>query len=446
MIAVIGGGIAGVTVAWHLAARGVPVTLYEAGTAAPGPERRDTGGPLLDRQWLVPPDDPQWRCAATAQQFEWLRVRALGGRGRLWGGWCARPNPQDFSSAEWRDAFPALQSGLTRAEQWLACGMRPLPDFAARCRSVLNVALQPQLHATRDFAAPMGWSDWSDKITIHSDTIVTHIAAKNNGYELTCHAAGNPQTVTASRVVLASSALETVRLLWNLESPQTLCWRESLGHGLSDHIRLSMMCLCEQSVSDDLQPPAGWMPAGTFSALPRWFFELRGPWPATILSARDQQRLHLDQPARHAVYMLHGMGAAVQHPLRRMTLDAHETDALGRPLIQVAWDWQPDERADIERAMAQLQQCAAMLADQQQHRCIVVRDPYRPGGIGHEAGGAVMHPSDPHAVCELDGAVRGAPGLYVADTARWPSPLTCYPTLTLVAMAQQLADTIAAAG
>lgn len=89
-VCIIGGGVAGITLAMELDKQGIDVVLLESGGFAPDDGTRD----LYRGE-----DVGEWRYNFA----DGSRSRFLGGSSNCWGGWCRPLDPWDFEKREWVD-------------------------------------------------------------------------------------------------------------------------------------------------------------------------------------------------------------------------------------------------------------------------------------------------------------------------------------------------------
>jgi choline dehydrogenase-like flavoprotein len=87
-VCIIGGGVAGITLAMDLDKQGVDVCLLESGGLAPDDRTRD----LYRGE-----DVGEWRYSFA----DGSRSRFLGGSSNCWGGWCRPLDPWDFEKRDW---------------------------------------------------------------------------------------------------------------------------------------------------------------------------------------------------------------------------------------------------------------------------------------------------------------------------------------------------------
>ncbi|SNS74095.1 Choline dehydrogenase [Noviherbaspirillum humi] len=89
-VCIIGGGVAGITLAMELDKQGIDVCLLESGGFAPDDDTRD----LCRGE-----DVGEWRYNFA----DGSRSRFLGGSSNCWGGWCRPLDPWDFEKRDWID-------------------------------------------------------------------------------------------------------------------------------------------------------------------------------------------------------------------------------------------------------------------------------------------------------------------------------------------------------
>jgi len=118
-------------------------------------------------------------------------------------------------------------------------------------------------------------------------------------------------------------------------------------------------------------------------------------------------------------------------------------DAHGVPLPVLRWRWHPEDHARLVRLRLVV---ARALEDAGVGRVRVSPDVPPDPNAHHHAGTTRMHPDPQHGVVDADGRVHGAPALFVVGASTFPTAGFANPTLTIVAMALRLADTLAQDG
>ena len=136
-------------------------------------------------------------------------------------------------------------------------------------------------------------------------------------------------------------------------------------------------------------------------------------------------------------------------PAARVTLSAHDRDALGMARVEVGWKLSPLVRRTFDRTFeivaAELQR--AGIAD-------VTLDPplgdgdewpptLNPQGTWHHIGTTRMGVSARTGVVDRDGRVFGLNNLYVAGSSTFPTASANFPTQTICALAIRTAEHIA---
>lgn len=145
---------------------------------------------------------------------------------------------------------------------------------------------------------------------------------------------------------------------------------------------------------------------------------------------------------RDGVYPLDVNMEQVPNPGSRVTLDG-ETDAFGMPRLRIDWRMTGQDVDSMVRTFRHLRTafaqsgCARLDFDDADLEA-QVRDSTPIGG--HHMGTARMADSPRDGVVDANGAVFGAPGLFVASGAVFPTSGHANPTLTIVALAVRLAD------
>jgi choline dehydrogenase-like flavoprotein len=149
---------------------------------------------------------------------------------------------------------------------------------------------------------------------------------------------------------------------------------------------------------------------------------------------------------RSGVYSLDFHAEQVPNPDSRVTI-TRERDRLGVPKLQVDWRL---SAADLRTVRLSL---AALEADFSESGCATLR--YDPAEIidaaqrdgaygGHHIGTARMSASPRAGVVDEACRVHGVRNLFIAGSAVFPTSSQANPTLTVVAMALRLADTLKA--
>jgi choline dehydrogenase-like flavoprotein len=147
-------------------------------------------------------------------------------------------------------------------------------------------------------------------------------------------------------------------------------------------------------------------------------------------------------PARAGVFSLDYHAEQQPNPDSRVTLSGR-TDALGMPQLRIDWRYSELDIRTARQTLALLQDDLAAWGHG--------RLDYDPASVearitqdgaygGHHIGTARMGASAASSVVDGDGRVHGMANLYVAGSAVFPTSSQANPTLTIVALALQLAD------
>lgn len=429
-VIVVGAGPSGVTAAASLRARGRSVLLLDAGPRLPASRQRP---PEVDRRL--------WSCTTVGETWDWTRVRAIGGRSLLWGGWSARLPAEVLDRGGWPTDLATLTPWYEAAERTLPLVTGTLDARYAALAAEAGVTVLPK-------RAPLlrGGALWNARRTAearHAHSLVAatrveHEHGRAVALETVDLRTGRPRRLTARALVLAASPLETTRILLRSDLGG------GVGDGLVDHM-VSSWVLVEPAPP----PPTagrGAFPGQAFvdrfvniggdterSYRGGFTLELSGP---VHLEAIDLERLvsPSERPSTRAT-LVHAIGELHPLPGRRVDLDPRVRDALDRPVPRVHWAWSDEERAladDLATACTQVADAMALPGS----RLIRLSDPLV-AGAGHEAGTCAMGgegaPTDPW------GRLRALSNVWIADASALPTAGDRHPTLTVLAHALRAA-------
>jgi choline dehydrogenase-like flavoprotein len=409
-------------------------------------------------------DEAAWRFRASGLPYDWIRVRSLGGRSLLWGGWCERMEEQNFRDAasldaSWPVTLAELQPYYRTAERLLCVRTGRLSSHIRQLTQKLGLAVAPKRGAILPARTRVLCGlDLPRPTMLRSNCVALRLIldeGRIRGVEVVDTRSHRRQTLDASTAVLCASPIETARLLLasGVHGESGRC-----GEGLVDH--LVATCIAVLPCAAPSRGPPGPLEQ---SGLVRRFVnigrrrrrdyrsgftvEVQGPIALKELGAAGIEGLGIDaRDARQLSYFLvNAIGEAYPHKRRSVTLHANEYDTLGRPVPVVRLAWSKEQKAmsiDMEETVAAIGDALTP----PRSRIIRLRDALRPGGIAHEAGTARMGKNPGEGVTDSYGAVFGVKGLYIADASVMPTALDRHPTLTIIALALRTADRIVADG
>ena len=467
-VVVVGGGAAGSLVASLLHEARAKVLVVEAGPAPPDDAHGAPASPLALPD-DAPPDEA-WRFRSEPEGARWFRERVLGGRTRVWGGWCFRASEQNVVDAAllgvpWPLPLRALDPYYARVERRLRVignrdGLDVVPD--GECEgpvtlhpnlAALSTALELPVIAGR--IASVGQRPWRgtdalDGVDVRTGTTALRVVPRGRGIAgVECLGAGGERRfVGAPRVVLAASAIETARLL-----------RE---HGDRASLTLTSPLIASYMVLVDA-PVAGVAGASRAALVPRFVntpggverpyvggfsVEVQGPHAASIIGARAASMLELREEdlARMTLYLVSAFGSMSPSRDRALRFDLDDRDAHGRPVPVLSLPTTENDRALGDEVNATYLAIAEALGGSS---AVVIplaapdglsigSESLHEGPLGAFQGAFGARPSP----LDLDGRWRDLPGLYVADARHVPFVGDRHPTLTLLASAARTADAL----
>ena len=428
-VIVIGAGPAGLLATEELERRGHRVRLLEA-----GPRRHDGKASRAV--------DPAWRYRAVGSQCWWPRALAVGGRTNLWGGWLSRFDPAVFREGGWPYGARALAPYYAAAERWLGATAEPLHPRFEKARRSLGVSMRGRIIARAGGAHPWRGGDAAAAKRAQTETVVRRVIADSAGVEVEAVRSGRELRLRGRAVILAASAIETTRLLF--ESGVRHPW---LGRRLTDHFNLSYLLIEPNRPPDRAAPaPAAFIPRfvnrGPGSARPYrggYSIELIGPVPIEGLDPEVRALLPGTVPAEASYTFVNSLGEQWRHRGRFVDL-AKARDALGRPLPRLHFAWTAAERRLVDEMKEACRAVARAIASPGAE-LVRYRDPFVAPPIFHPAGTCAMG-ADPRAPCDPWGRLRSHPALWIADASVFPSAGDCHPTLTVLAHTLRVVESV----
>lgn len=250
-VCIIGGGVAGITLAMELDKKGIDVCLLESGGFVPDSGTRD----LYRGE-----DVGEWRYNFA----DGSRSRFLGGSSNCWGGWCRPLDPWDFEKRDWisHSGWPfgldELEPYYDRTHALLKLGPNNFdPDFWERSIGRPDVRRMPLVTGkVRDtisqFSPPARFGKLyrealkrSQRIRVYLYANAVNIDTDNPASNVTriqvATLTGKHMQVTATQYILATGGIENARLLLasNKVQPSGLGnGTDLVGRFFMDHPRL----------------------------------------------------------------------------------------------------------------------------------------------------------------------------------------------------------------
>jgi choline dehydrogenase-like flavoprotein len=485
-ICIIGGGIAGLTLAYKLVALGHEVLLLEAGGHAP-----ESFSPVEQAGYLHP---------GTSEP----RPRALGGTSLTWGGQLL-PFPHDSSA--WPISAADLSPFTTEVEELLAVDSLSYdaPAFFTHLEQRAPALLDqlPQLDASlskftpfshRNLAHTLGHklrAHSKARIILHAQVIELLLAPARDHIEsiLVRAPAGHTHRIEADHTILAAGTVETVRLLLASRSvaPEGIGnQHDQVGRNFHDHLTVTAATLRERARSQLLNALRPWIFGGTLHGLKlSASLELRRQLQLTPILAH----LTIDEPDSSGVGALrtllrarqqNNLAATLREALpqfpnalaaaARLTLSARvqrrryvspqatvqlrlnaaqRTPSASRitisPELQPILDWRIDtsELASL-RSFAQHLRTHLNIDGLEWNSALLTPDRTAPlpglDDARHAMGGASMGADPPTSVVDPDLRVHGLRNLFIASAAVFPDGSPQLPTLPLMALTLRLAQ------
>jgi len=413
---------------------------------------------------------------AAGNDFSWSRVRAVGGRGHLWGRVMLRFTEDQFhrEGCEWPIGVADLAPFYDEVETLLELGGAPsgtpdVPDgryvhdrelnelesafrdaVAERWphrRAVVNhvaeyapAPLSPMLVAARA----------TGNLELRPNTVAASLHHGRNGVIDGVHVVdtttGERSVLRASFVVLGASAFETTRLLLNSSSdahPDGVGNRHGLvGTRILEHIMASIL--------DEL-------PASAVRSDPQYVHnpfrlneEPHGFYIPSYAQAEEPEFGEYGYGVQGTIstdtglFYVGAFGETRPADRNRLRIDRSKVDRHGIPVADIDFAWSADDVALFERANRavvemtdEFQRASGIglkspMATRIYHKLVAERPT---PGSNHECGGARMGSDPTTSVVDPNGRVWDVPNVVVCDTSVFPSIPQQNPTLTSMALA-----------
>lgn len=472
-VCVAGAGAAGITIALGLRGRGLSVLLLESG----GLEREQQTDDLARGSMS----------GINAFTLDQHRARVFGGSTSLWSGWCMPFTPEDFEPRAWipHSGWPIRYSDVVpyyrRAQALVQLGgleydpttlsqqgRRPLLTTPSGRLAASVFQYSPPTHFGLVYRGELGEAP-DVRVLLHANVVAVVLEDGSGSVDrLEVAALGGPRfRVAAGAFVLATGGVENARLLlasdignendlvgrFFMEHPQyyqSVAWVRA-----PDAIDESFYRLHRQEVYDVQGSRRTIEMRGAFT-LGRDVLASEGlpDFSATLVDARfDEMKTGPIRPSEARALLRGGVGPVLQwleiraeqtpDSESRVTL-GDERDALGLRHADLRWQIRGEDLRAYKRGFTIL---AAELG-QLGGRVWAPSDGKGrfTGGVlggGHHMGTTRMAAGPAYGVVDADCRVFGVQNLYVAGSSVFTTGSRANPTLTIVALAERLADHLA---
>ena len=473
-VCIAGAGAAGMTLALDLRASGLSVILLESG----GFRREAQTQRLSDGRMI----------GINTWNLRSMRVRALGGATGHWEGWCRPLMPHDFEvrdyipNSGWPIRYEELSPWYARACETLEIG--PFQWNAEARAKAMGTAVLPtggaidhryyQFSPPTRFARTYGGAlEKAEHVRVIAHANVTDIRLDENGgrvQSFTCRTLAKTEFhVRANRYVLALGGIENPRVLLAARSQQphgVANAHDVVGRYFMEHPHyygsVGLVHAAKRDLSFYTRMPSDLKSAnGTsvrvmgafglaadvarrerllnFSAA---FHPVKADAETGVLTSAQMQALVTRGTAGYQVAQL--AIRAEQSPLAesRVTL-TNDLDPLGMPRAALDWRIAPEDDVQLRRALVLL---GSELGASGIARAWIPGDAsrfvWRPSPGGHHMGTTRMGSDPATSVVNADCRTHQVENLYIAGSSVFPTGGEANPTLTIVALAHKLADTI----
>ena len=470
-VCIAGAGAAGITIALRLRDRGRSVLLLESGG--------------FDRDHQT--DDLARGSMSGIKAFtlDQHRARVLGGSTSLWSGWCMPFSPEDFEPRAWiphsgwpiryQDVVPYYQ----RAQRLLQLGpFQYQPRALTESRLLLTTPSQRLATSVFQYSPPTHFGvvyrdELAEASAVHvllhanvTDIVLEHDLGSVARFNVAA-LSGPSFRVEAPVFVLATGGVENARLLLasNIGNSNDLVGRFFMEH--PQYYWSVVRVTGQESIDESFYRPHDQeFPDGHGS---RRHIELRGAFTlakdvlasehlpdfsATVADASFgavetgtvdaiAARAFLPRSAAPVMQRLEIRAEQTPDPDSRVTL-GQQRDALGMRRADLRWRIREDDLRAYKRAIT------ILAAELGQHGGRVWAPSDNKGrfvgallGGGHHMGTTRMAATPADGVVDADCRVFGIENLYLAGSSVFTTGSRANPTLTIVALAERLADHLA---
>jgi choline dehydrogenase-like flavoprotein len=473
-ICIAGGGAAGMTLALDLRASGLSVILLESG----GFRREAETQRLSDGRMT----------GLNTWSLRSMRIRALGGTTGIWEGWCLPLTAHDLEvrdyvpNSGWPLGYADLVPWYRRACETLEIG--PFVWDAAPRAKAMGKALLPTgariEHRYYQFSPPTrfarvygGALEKAENIRVIAHANVTDIRLEDTRQRVesfTCRTLAQTEFhVRASRYVLALGGVENARVLLASRSQEpagVANGHDVVGRYFMEHPhyygsvglvhRANLDIAFYNRIPSDLKRANGTSVRviGAIGLTPEITRRERLlSFSATLQAAPENAETGALPAPQMQALVTRGAGPyqaaqlslrAEQSPLpeSRVTLTG-DLDPLGTPRVALDWRIAPEDDIRMRRALVIL---GRELGASGIARVWIPGDAsrfvWRPSPGGHHMGTTRMGTDPAVSVVNADGRVHDLDNLFIAGSSVFPTGGDANPTLTIVALAHRLADTL----
>jgi len=466
-ICILGGGIAGITIATHLHASGKKIIILESGMFSPDAATQEL-----------------YRGKSVGQPYDMMgtRLRWLGGTSNHWEGMCMQLAPSDMQQRSWVPlsgwpvSYNDLQPYYAKASTMLSLSDAPRsvpaidsPDdtlevkywqFAKRLQ--FGMVFREELKQAENIRVVLGANVTNMKASPNARTIESAEVRSLVGAKF---------TVRAKTFILACGGIENARILLysndvvptGLGNQNDVVGRYFMEH--PQHHAATFYSFGTPSFLHAFRENVQWMQPMSNKQLPTAMFGLAPTagaqekykmLNASVAIRSDAEEVKNSDPVLAYMQALAGKDderviaskffvRAEQSPniYSRVMLDPHAKDALGLPRAQLRWQMQDQDWQSIRTMLLllgrHLPPGQGILRMEEWLRNGTVW-PKNLGWGSHHMGTTRMGLDPKTSVVDADCKVHGMENLYIAGSSVFPTSGFANPTLTLMALAIKLTE------